>query len=100
MEQPAGGAGAGPLRGQMPSPAQMMANLDTNGNGQIDADELAVMPGEMQSRMMAADTNGDGAIDAAEWAAAMAQFSIGSARGGTPPGGAPGSWAPDSGFRP
>ncbi|MCA9223086.1 MAG: efflux RND transporter periplasmic adaptor subunit [Planctomycetales bacterium] len=80
-------AGGGP-----PNPEQMVAGMfqrmDTNGDGQLSADEL---PAERRDDMLQSDTNGDGMLDRAEMTARMrARFASG---GGGGPGGPRGGFS-------
>jgi HlyD family secretion protein len=75
-----------PRRAAPPSAAGMLQGLDTNGNGQIDRDELDQVPEAMRAGLEASDANGDGVIDRGEMAAAAARISSAARRGGLPPG--------------
>jgi hypothetical protein len=87
-----------PQRAGPPNRAQMLQRLDSNGDGQLDKDELAQVPEQFRPRLMAADENGDGTVDRSELAAAMAQEAPGGRPGGPQADGRPGR--PRAGNRP
>ncbi|HVW26827.1 MAG TPA: hypothetical protein VHC69_15770 [Polyangiaceae bacterium] len=57
--------------GKSLDPATVLKNLDKNGDGKLEADEL---PPRMQQFMSKADTNGDGALTLEEMTAARDNF--------------------------
>ena len=63
---------------------EMLERMDSNGNGQLELDEL---PEGMRSVMSEADTNGDGVIDRQELAAGIARMPAGGRSGGRGQGG-------------
>lgn len=64
--------------GPPPLPPELLAKYDTNGDGKLDATELAAMQADMEAQRKALiakyDANGDGVLDAAERAAMEADL--------------------------
>jgi hypothetical protein len=75
-----GGVAAPALAQDIPTPQQIIADNDKNGDGAIDRAEWAASPAPMPFPEDA-DTNHDGKIDLAELTALFAQFQ----EGGAPP---------------
>jgi len=62
---------AGSAAAQLPTPAELIARWDKNGDGAVDKAEW-VAAGRQADRFAPVDTNKDGKITAAELEAAMA----------------------------
>lgn len=71
---------------------QMFQQLDKNGDGKLQEDEL---PERMRSRFAEIDVNGDKAVDQGEWAVASRRFQRNRGEGKGPPG--DGSGGPPAG---
>jgi multidrug efflux pump subunit AcrA (membrane-fusion protein) len=57
--------------------AGILQRYDTDGNGRISSAEIDAQPEDRRERMRANDTNGDGEVDREELSAAMSRFSGG-----------------------
>lgn len=75
-----GGASKGPRR----SPAELLAQHDADGDGKLSMDEWQAVPEGLRGRLGNVDTTGDGFVDASELAAAFGSLRTAAADGGAP----------------
>jgi len=100
-----GGPGQAAGRGQAgmggsggaPNISDMMARMDPNGDGVIDADELDQLDSRFADRVRDADQDGDGQVTEQEFSDAMRAMMRRFQQGGGPGGGRPGGGRPGGG---